>query len=78
MNDFMINCWAAIEIGIKLKLEEIRTNTLYSHFKDLLRKLNARNSMVMTTDYCSRNLDIIINRKSIRDHECHETFVQHL
>lgn len=54
----MINCWAAIEIGIKLKLEEIRTNTLYSHFKDLLRKLNARNSMVMTTDYCSRNSDI--------------------
>lgn len=58
MNDFMINCWATIEISIKLKLEEIRTNKLYSHFKDLLRKHNARNSMVMTTDCCSRNLDI--------------------
>lgn len=54
----MINCWATIEISIKLKLEEIRTNKLYSHFKDLLRKHNARNSMTMTTDYCSRKLYI--------------------
>lgn len=54
----MINCWVVIEIGIKLKLEEIWINILYSYFKDFLCKFNVRNSMVMIIDYCFRNLDI--------------------
>lgn len=58
MNDFMINCWVIIEISIKLKLEEIWINILYSYFKDFLCKYNVRNSMVMIIDYCFRNLDI--------------------